>query len=937
MIISGKKPRLVCGLFLAAVTVGCGSQNIDNPVNRLVTGKHISLPEQSVEVGNYPINMIATADGQFAISTDLGAHEYLWAVRTNDGTAAGSLEFSNKIPRGKKLKNGEGNDEETVAGSPKSNGLYYGLAATKDGTIFAAQGAHDSIAVVQIDGDGQLSQKGEIKTQPHDFPAGLSVDGNGLLYVANNTSGGPNPLQSPGSLAIYDPAGADHAGKELGRCELPDLYHGTSAFPLAVCAMHDGTKAYIDSERNDAVYAISTADPTHPVVQATISTGARPVGMTLSADERLLFVANSQSDSVSIISTASDRVIATVLLRPEQARGIPGCSPVAVALSPGQQMLYVALADMNAVAVVDIADAEKPTLKGYIPTGWYPSGLVATPDGKHLLVTDARGSSPLNPNNNLPSTQPDDRRSYILNVIRGDVRSITIPQGDALDTSTKQVLTANMLPAPVRGGDKHTADMGLASGRIKHIIYIIKENRTYDQVLGDLPQGNGDASLTLFGRAITPNLHALAERFVLLDNTYCCGEVSGDGWNWSTQGMASPYVSRNVPYNYSGRGRKFDFEGINNGYPTGGIPADSDDKPATTNPVFSQGGEAVPDVAQGPDHLWDAAQRAGLKIRNYGFYCYTADAAAGVLGGPDNYPTVAGLRPGGHDLAGITDLDYRRFDLDYADSTATIDLFNKTHTDCLYSQQTFGNAKATCRFAEWKREFELMLRKDPTGNAVPQLTLLRLGDDHTAGMKKGKHSPKSMISDNDYAVGEVVDALSHSPIWTSTAVFIIEDDAQAGEDHVDAHRTTAYLISPWIKPNSVDHRFYNTDSFLKTMELLLGIGPMTQYEAIAAAIDDWDSSPSNADPFTAIVPSPDLVTDLNPQPQALSAADPVRKLVELSDRMDFTRADAAPTALLNEVVWKSVRGVHSEPPARREANSLPQTKKKDADGDDDGD
>jgi hypothetical protein len=492
------------------------------------------------------------------------------------------------------------------------------------------------------------------------------------------------------------------------------------------------------------------------------------------------------------------------------------------------------------------------------------------------------------------------------------------------------VLAQNSLPAPARESDEHVAEMGLASHRIEHVFYIIKENRTYDQILGDMPDGNGDSSLTLFGRDITPNLHALAERFVLLDSTYCCGEVSGDGWCWSTQGMASAYVSRNVPYSYSQRGRNYDYDGQNNGYPTGGIPTTGPDAPETTNPVFSQGGEPVPDVGSAGDHLWDAARRAGVSFRNYGFFLYFADA---VTGGPDNYPATLGLRPGGHDLAGVTDLDYRRFDLDYADSDASSRLFAKTgNPNDLYTIKTYGQSAAPSRFSEWKREFDLMHAKDPAGGAVPTLTLLRLGNDHTIGMKAGKHSPKSTVADNDYAIGQVVDAISHSPIWKTSAIFIIEDDAQSGEDHVDAHRTTCFVVSPWIRPHSIDHRFYNTDSVLKTMELLLGIQPMTQYEAIAAAIDDWDSSPTNAAPYDAIFPAENLIADINPQPSKLSAGDPRRRLVELSDEMDFRRADAAPTALLNEVVWKSVRGISSEPPPMRVSNTLPAAN--DGDGDD---
>ncbi|HZK82387.1 MAG TPA: hypothetical protein VFC46_15000, partial [Humisphaera sp.] len=830
------------------------------------------------------------------------------------------------------LQGGEAAAKPTTPARAKSNGLYYGLAAAPDGTIFAAQGAHDSIAVLAVDGDGKLSWKREIGARKFDFPAGLALDDRGLLFVVNNTVGGNNPLRSPGSVSIYDPTADGGVGKEIGRRQLPDRFHGASGFPLAISVLRDGSKAFVGSERDDAVYVINASDPAHPTLGATIHVGARPVGMILSADQRRLFVANAQSDSVSIIDTKTDLPLATVLLRPEQARGLRGATPVAVALSPDQKTLYVALADMNAVAVVNVANAESPVLLGYLSTGWYPSALIATPDGKRLLVADAKGSTPLNPNGHQPSTRPGDRGSYILNLIEGDVRTIALPDANGLRASTERALAQNSLPAPVRAADRHVAEMGVKSSRrIEHVFYIIKENRTYDQVLGDLPQGNGDKSLTIFGRDITPNLHALAERFVLLDNTYCCGEVSGDGWCWSTQGMANAYTSRNVPYNYSQRGRKFDFEGQNNGLPTGGVPKAGPKAPATTAPVLSQGGEPIPDVGSAGDHLWDAARRVGVSLRNYGFFLYNGDA-----GGADNYPATLGLRPGGHDLGGVSDLDFRRFDLDYADSNAPTRLFQKTgNPNCLFGARTYGHAAAPSRFAEWKREFDLTLRLDPTGRCVPGLTLLRLCNDHTSGMSAGKHSPKSMVADNDYGVGQIVEAISHSPIWKSSAIFVIEDDAQSGEDHVDAHRTTCFVVSPWITPHSVDHRFYNTDSVLKTMELLLGIGPMTQYEAIAAAIDDWDSSAANAAPFDAIFPSESLIGDITPKLSKLSAADPRRKLVELSNQMDFRRADAAPTPLLNEVVWKSVRGVDSEPPPRRVSNALPKVKDKDGDGDDD--
>jgi YVTN family beta-propeller protein len=918
---------------------------IDISPDRVVSGKRISPPEAQQIVGNLPMNLILTPGGKYALSTDMGAQELLSVVRTKDGTGVSSVEFSNRTQRRQREdENGEAALPPNSPPGPRSNGLYYGLAASADGTVYAAMGAHDSIGVLTLDPSGTLKKINEIQTSRHDFPAGLALDGRGLLFVVNNTSNEHDPFRSPGSVSIYDPNADAHAGKQIGHVELPNRFQNTSGFPMGICVLKDGSKAYVTSERDGSAYAIDAVDPVHPKVVATIDTGAKPLGITVSADQKYVYVANGQSDNVSIIDTHTDQVIGTANLRPEQARGVPGTTPLSVALSPDQKTLYVALADMNAIGVVNVSDPTAPVLSGYLSTGWYPSAVVAAPDGKHLLVTDARGSSALNPNGKLASTQPGDRRSYILNVIHGDVRLITLPDADGLKAATEKVLAQNSLPAPHRDSDDHIAATGLKAGKIQHVFYIIKENRTYDQVLGDEPAGNGDKSLLLFGRDITPNLHAIAERFVLLDNTYCCGEVSGDGWNWSTQGMASAYVSRNVPYNYSGRGRPFDFEGENNGYPTAGIPTTGPGSVATTGPVLSQGGEAVPDVGAAPDHIWDNARRAGLTLRNYGFYVSAAEVSGrnvGLPGAPLNYPTVTGLRPGGHDLDGITDVDYHGFELTYADSNAGVNLSKRfLNPDLFYSIRTYGQAKSPSRFAEWKREFDLMLKKDPTGASVPQLNLLRMGNDHTAGMRRGNHTPRSMVADNDYAIGEVVEAISNSPIWNSSAIFVIEDDAQAGEDHVDAHRTTCFVISPWIKAHSVDHRFYNTDSVLRTMELLLGLPPMTQYEAIAAGIDDFDESPSNAEPFKAILPSVDLVSDVAPEPDNFGLADPMRQMIELSDRMDFSHADAAPTELLNEVVWKSVHGPHSAAPARRVSNTLaPSAKHRDGDrdGDNDGD
>jgi len=567
---------------------------------------------------------------------------------------------------------------------------------------------------------------------------------------------------------------------------------------------------------------------------------------------------------------------------------------------------------MNAVGVVDAAAMQ---LRGYVPVGWYPTA-VAVIDQDHLFVANAKGTSVRNPNNFPDPYDPKRESAYILNVIHGNVCTVRIPKPDELAKSTQQVLDDNRLAALTHDNSNPLADRGLAAGKITHVFYIIKENRTYDQVLGDLPQGNGDKSLTLFGRDVTPNHHALAERFVLLDNLYACGEVSGDGWTWSTQGMADAYVQRNVPYHYSNRGRKFDFEGQNNGYITGGFPArDENGKPLTTMPSLKNGAPAIPDIASTGRNLWDTAREAGISLRNYGFLLSFNDRVTGLAGGPDNYPGPPGLQPPGHDLAGISDIDYRRFDLDFADSDAPFIYATKTgNSKALFKKSAFGRYKVSSRFTEWNREFQMMLAKSPDGSAVPALSMIRLPNDHTTGATPGKHTPRSYVADNDYALGEIVQAISRSPIWRSSAIFVIEDDAQSGADHVDAHRTVGFVVSPWIKAKSVDHHFCNTDSMLKTIELILGLGPMSQYDAVADPIMDWDDSPSNAAPYDAIAATPEMIAERNPQVSDLSAGDPRRQMALESEKMDFTHADAAPALELDQIVWKTIKGPESAMP-----------------------
>jgi YVTN family beta-propeller protein len=827
---------LVTGALAVALLAGCAKderrtpaarQNAEAPDSpadegsRLVTGRSIdpAAAQSAQDVGSLPVNMVLAPGGKFAVTTGQGYRQMIWSVRVEDGKGVARVNFPKNATR-------------------PSNGLYYGLAFGPDGTLYAAQGADDSIAVLKVNDDGslQLQRNRGFRTRRGDFPSGLAMDNAGRLYVANNDPTGDTPLLTDvrASVAVYDAA----AGKEVGRYTFESELPGSN-FPMALAVLQDGSKLYVASQRDGAVYVLDTTNPPEPKLKTKLETGSHPVALCLNKDGSRLYVANAHSDTVSVVDAKADRVTATVLLRPAVVKQLAGATPTGLALSGDEKTLYATLGDMNAVAVIDVDDAV-PELRGYLPAGWYPSAVVVAPGAAHLLVANAMGAVPLHPN--PPDAAPDKKRHVSpLHLVEGTVTVVPLRDKAALAQQSQRVLELNRLsPRHVKHiTENPLKSIGLQAGKIKHVIYIVKENRTYDQVLGDLPQGNGDVNRCIFGRAVTPNQHALAERFVLMDNFYDCGEVSGDGWTWSTQAQANEYVIRNVPYSYSDRGRTFDYEGSVNRYPTGGFPAKgADGKPLSDHPEFKEGGKAIPDVAAAPGgHLWDLAVRQGLTFRNYGFFMSNGVKQGAVTVIPDNYPADKGLQPGGHDLEGRTDVDFRKFDLDYADSDARWNLYRKTNDEgYLMGRRAFGKYEARSRFEEWNREFQMMLKKDPTGGAVPNLMLVRLGDDHTVGLNPAKHSPRSMVADNDYAVGQLVETVSKSPIWKSCAIFIIEDDAQNGPDHVDAHRSTCYVISPWIKKGSVDHSFHNTVSVLKTMELLLGLPAMCQYDAVAAPI-----------------------------------------------------------------------------------------------------
>jgi YVTN family beta-propeller protein len=891
----------------------------------LPTGRFITPQGTQTNVGSFPASMALTPDGRFLVVATIGGRESLSVLDVKDGRLVSQAKLAikrkgqgGKASLGKKkaakaaakgvlavkavgAANGNGAVKpvrlaaKQPQGDGKPGGLFYGLvfgARQADGSypLYAALGQAEAVAIFTVSSAGQLADTGRrldcpsgIKGAPHVL-AGLALGGQGRrLYAVDNNSAYVTGFK--GALLVLDVP----SGKLLRSVALP-------GYPFDVAALTTGeqadNKVYVSGEREGLV---SVIDPASGQVLKEIKTGSHPNALLLDKAQRRLFVSNGDSDTVSIIDTATDQVTDTILLRPEDARGLPGVTPTGLALAPGEKRLYATLGAMNAVAVIDLPEVKGPaTLAGYLPVGWYPTSLVAAPDGRRLMVANGKGATAPNPNDK--KLGPDGKwGQYILDILEGTVSTFELPDDKAeLEKETHMVMANNRITPALANPKPKMANPG-----IKHVIYIIKENRTYDQVFGDLPQGNGDPSLCLFPREVTPNQHALAERFVLLDNFYVCAEVSAQGWGWSTAGMLSEFSERNTIYQYAGRGRGYDYEGQNNGIPVDLL--------------------GVKDVATPPcSYIWDSVLSHGLTLRNYGFFVnidLTDDKT------PDGRNVVEDNKPLRKNLVDKTDANFRKFDFSHTDSDAWV------RHNCPFPGQkkSYGEFHTPSRFAEWKREFDGYVK---AGN-LPTFQMVRLGRNHTQGTTAGANSPRSMVADNDYAVGELVEAVSHSPFWRDTVICILEDDAQNGHDHVDAHRSPALVISPYVAQGTVDHRFFNTDSMLRTMEDLMGLPPLNQFDAAAEPIAVLGKEPKNDAPFAAILPAREIIAEMNGK-AAYKA--------KVSASLDFSKEDSIPDAVLNDILWHAVKGASvAEPPIRHGLRLAAAQPKKAGDGDDDDD
>ncbi len=771
-----------------------------------------------------------------------------------------------------------------------------GIAFAPDGQHFyVAGGTDDNLHIFALKAGSWAEDGAPVKlghATANGFGAkpsagGVAVAANGLLVIADRYND---------SITLVDPekhAVTDELDLRPGKDD--PAKHGVAGGEYPLWVVTKGVTAYVTSQRDREVVVVSL-DGT-PRVTGRIPVKGVPNRMLLQGER--LFVASDTADLISVINTKTTHVIATIAALPANLRTkthFGGAAPNSLALSPDGRTLYATLGGINAVAVVPLSGVGALHTAGLIPTGWYPNSVTAA--GDMLYVVNGRSNTGPNPQgcthnsfDKAKSTACNARNRYVLQLSHAGFLSLPVPAAHDLAELTATVAANNGLT--FSADPKDTALMKALRRKIKHVIYVVKENRTYDQVLGDLGRGNSDPSLTLFGEAVTPNEHALARRFVTLDNFYDPGEVSGEGWPWSTDARETDLGVKTIPTDYADRGQPYDVEGQNRGVSVGRkSPAERYPGGATVDPDLLPGPRdvAAPDGNEGQEaqgHLWNAALRAGLSVRNYGFHVDLGHHDANGQEVPlERDPAAAKLRvafPTTDILDKITDPYYRGFDTRFPDFW---------------------------RLKEWQREFALQVKH----KNMPALSLVRLMTDHMGSFDKaidGINTPERQVADNDYALGKLVETVANSPFADSTVIFVVEDDAQDGPDHVDAHRSTAFVAGPYVKHDAVVSERYSTVNMLRTIEDILGLKPMSIYDAhqrpMSAVFDlkqkDWSF---------AATPSEVLRDTALPLPPAASGAKHARAghdatwWAAKTAGYDWSAEDKINSAAFNQLLWEGL-------------------------------
>ncbi len=742
------------------------------------------------------------------------------------------------------------------------------------------------------------------------YPAGLSVatvNGEDRILVANNLSDEAVLLNAATGAVIH-------------RFDLSMFRRIPASLPYTTAMTHDGKTGYVslwnastvaelDLERGRVRRRIPLARPA-----SNDEAGSHPCAMLLSQDEKLLFVALASADEISVIDREHGEVVAHLSTRlPGQKYG--GSDPNALAISADRKKLFSVNAISDSVSVFDLAalakmlqeksvSAEQVAADGFIPTEWYPTAIGVAGDDLFIAAGKGHGSGPAD----KPAPNTDQRRreyEYIPALTHGSLARVSLSAlAENQSAYTKEVIETNRAR-----GNADRVQFAAGGNPIRHVIYIIKENRTYDQLFGDIKEGNGDASLVMYGEDITPNQHKLARQFGLLDNFYDSGDVSGDGHVWSTSATVTDYVEKTWPIAYRSNERTYDYEGE----VLHEIPMD-DDTPDVSEPStgylwrnFAEHGISYRHYGEFISSKWcNARASSGLPMEgtphSEGDECKRSFVAKGEplpsnVGQPHGsaspypwkVPILARNAPNKPELRGHFDPLFPDFEVSYPDQLRTDEFLN---------------------------EFSGFVKSRDSGNdTMPQFILLRLPDDHTAGLRRGEPTPSASVADNDLAVGRVAEAISHSPYWDDTAILILEDDAQDGPDHVDGHRSIALLISKYApQPTTsgggavpfVDHSFYTTVNMIRTIEALLGAPPMNFNDARSAVMSSLFSGKGDQPPFDA---------DTRNRDNGLIYRANTREWKEGAG-MDFTHADNVDTALLNRWLWIDRMGNKPMPPSQ---------------------
>jgi hypothetical protein len=906
-------------LFLQ-IAIPLSAQNTSAPIRTLMPNDKIfgELPGNPRRINNFPTAAAISPDGRFAVFLHSGYGAYTSGEKQSLTVLNLETDTIRDFPDDRLGSNAKQTYFLGLAFSVDGKYLYASIASLTDPLGKQKGSTGNGIAVYSFE-EGEVAPARFLPLAPRDnlpagkvrrdefkdvtYPAGISLGMSGgeeRLLVASNSSDEALLLNTSDGRIVH-------------RFDLSTFKRIPASLPYTTVMASDGKRGFVSLWNASAVAELdlltgqvrrflSLRKPASP-----LAGGSHPTALLLSRDNSRLFVALTNRDEIAVLDTSTGKFLNWLSTKlPRQKYG--GSDPESLALSPDEKTLFSADAISDSVAVFDLSrpSLAQPMLAvGFIPTEWYPTVVAAT--AKDLLIGSAkgRGSGP-NPVALKKGAAGAPKYPYNPAMTNGSLVRISLPDlKDKLALWTESVSATNA----AQGNVDHIPFAG-GKNKIRHVIYIIKENRTYDQIFGDLVEANGDSSLTMYGEDITPNQHKLARQFGILDNFYDSGDVSGDGHVWSTSASVSDYVEKTWPIAYRSREHTYDSEGEF----LDGISAD----------------DGLPDAGEPTGgHLWKNFAQHGISYRHYGEYinsrwCTAAPTATEPTTGP---PKVAGsacarkvIRKGDPLAKNVGDPrggpSPYPWEIPVLAKNVASQVELRGHFDPLYPdfEVAYPDQLRADEFLNELNGF-VAARKSGDKDTLPQFVLLRLPNDHTAGGAKGKPRPAASIADNDLAVGRVVDAVSHSPYWDDTAILILEDDAQDGPDHVDSHRSTALVISkysPLPQPQEgqphtfVDHTFYTTINMIRTIEALLGAPPMNANDSRAAVMTGLFAGSGTQPAFTADYRNRDngLLYEIN------------AKEWKEGKNLDFSRADAADNTVLNKFLWQDRMGEAPMPAPR---------------------